>query len=76
MMNDDLTFVINKKWDLFKIWKRSGNEGDRKQYCETKKNVSVKRVVATAMDQVSRKAGEKIVSNCDGYNVVWGQYNL
>ena len=62
--NDDVTVVINRKRELLKIWKRSSNEGNRRQCCEAKK--VVKRVVAAAMDQTSRKAIWKVEINFNG----------
>ena len=50
--------------ELFRIWKQSRNEEDRKKYCEAKKDA--KRVVYMAMDQKAREAVEKIDSCRDG----------
>ena len=41
------------KSELFRIWKQSQNEEDRKKYCEAKKDA--KRVVYMAMDQKAQK---------------------
>lgn len=49
---------------MFKIKKRSSNDRDKRQYCEAKE--IVKRVVAAAMDHVSREAIETVKINCDG----------
>ena len=41
---------------------------DRRQYCEEKR--FVERVVAAAMDQVSKECIEKVKINCDGYELL------
>ena len=36
--NEDWRYVaVRRKRELFRIWKESWNEDDRKKYCETKK---------------------------------------
>lgn len=42
---------------MCKMWKRSSNEGNRRQYCETEK--VVRRVVAAAMGQTSMEGTKK-----------------
>ena len=48
--NKDVDVAVSRKRDLFRIWKQSQNEEDRKKYCEAKKDA--KRVVYMAMDQI------------------------
>ena len=48
------------KNELFRIWKQTWNEEDRKRYCQAKKDA--KRVACMAMDHKARKAVEKIDS--------------
>ena len=50
--------------ELFKIWKQSRNEEDRKKYCESEKDA--KRVVYIAIDQKAREAVDKVDSCRDG----------
>ena len=45
-----------RKQELFRIWKQSQNEEDRKKYCEAKKDA--KTVVYMAMDQKPLEAVE------------------
>ena len=52
--------AVCRKKELFRIWKQSGNEEDRKKYCEAKKDA--KRVVYIAMYQKVREAVEKVDS--------------
>ena len=47
--NKDGDVAVRRNRDLFKIWKQSSNEEDKKKYCEAKKDA--KRVVYMAMDQ-------------------------
>ena len=47
--NKDLDVAVYRKRELFRIWKQSQNEEDRKKYCEIKNEA--KRVVYMAMDQ-------------------------
>ena len=51
--------AVCRKRELFRIWKQSRSEEDRK-CCEEKKDA--KRVVYLAMDQKAREAVEKIDS--------------
>ena len=46
-----------RKQELFRIWKQSQNEEDRKKYCEAKKDA--KTVVYMAMDQKALEAVKK-----------------
>ena len=52
--------AVCRKKELFKIWKQSRNEEDRKKYYEAKKDA--KTVVYIAMDQKAWEAAEKIDS--------------
>ena len=49
--------AVCRKRELFRIWKQSQNEEDRKKYCDAKKDA--KRVVYMALDQKAREAVEK-----------------
>ena len=49
--------ALCKKRELFRIWRQSRNEEDRKKCCEARKDA--KRVVYMAMDQKAREAVEK-----------------
>ena len=53
-----------RKQELFRIWKQSQNEEDRKKYCEAKKDA--KTVVYMAMDQKALEEVEKVDSCCNG----------
>ena len=53
--------AVRRKWELFRIWRQSRNEEDRKKYCEAKKDA--KRVVYMAMDQKARETMEKVDSS-------------
>ena len=55
---------VCRKRELFKIWKQSRNEEDRKKYCESEKDA--KRVVYIAIDQKAREAVDKVDSCRDG----------
>ena len=58
--NKDVDVAVRRKRELFRIWRQSRNEEDRKKYCEAKKDA--KRVVYMAMDQEAREAVEKVDS--------------
>ena len=62
--NKDVDSAVSRKRKLFKIWKQSRNEEDRKKYCDAKKDA--KRVVYMAMDQKTGEAVEKVDSSRDG----------
>ena len=62
--NKDVDVAVCRKRELFRIWKHSRNEEDRKKYCEAKKDA--KRVVYMAMDQKAREAVERVDSCPDG----------
>ena len=47
-----------RKRELFRIWKQSRNEEDRRKNCETKKDA--RRVVYMVMDQKAREVEEKV----------------
>ena len=51
--------------ELFRIWKESQNEEDRKKYCEAKKDA--KRVVYMVMDKKARGVVEKVHVCHDGF---------
>ena len=63
----DVSVAVCRKRELFRIWKQSRNEEDRKKYCEAKKDA--KRVVYMAMDQKAREAVEKVDSRCNGHEL-------
>ena len=46
-LNKDVDVDVCKNRELFKVWKQSQNEEDRKKYCKAKKDA--KRVVYVAM---------------------------
>ena len=48
--NKDAVVAVCRKRELFKIWRQSWNEEDRKKYCEPK-NKDTKIAVYIAMDQ-------------------------
>ena len=50
--NKDVDVAVCRKRELFRIWKQSQNEENRKKYCEAKKDA--KRAVYLAMDQKAR----------------------
>ena len=54
--NKDVDVDVCRKRELFRSSKPSGNEEDRKKYCEAKKDA--KRVVYMAMNQKAQKAVE------------------
>ena len=58
--NKDVDVVVCRKRELFRIWKQSQNEEDRKSYCVAKKDA--KREVYIAMDQKAQEAVEKVDS--------------
>ena len=62
--NKDVDVVVRRKRELFRIWRQSRNEEDRKKYCEAKKDA--KRVVHMAMDQKAQEEVEKVDSSRDG----------
>ena len=62
--NKDVDVAVRRKRELFRIWRQSRNEEDRKKYCDAKKDA--KRVVYMAMDQKAREAVEKVDSSRDG----------
>ena len=53
-----------RRRELFRIWKQSQNEEDRKKYCEAKKDAT--RVVSMAMDQKAQEVAEEVDSYCEG----------
>ena len=57
--------AVCRKRLLFRIWKQSQNEEDRKKYYETKKDAM--RVVYMVMDQKSWEAVQKVDLCCDGH---------
>ena len=65
--NKDVGLAVCSKRELFRIWKQSRNEEDRKKYCGAKKNVI--RVVYVTVDQ---QAPEAVVVDlcCDGYELL------
>ena len=65
--NKDVDVAVCRKRELFRIWRQSWNEEDRKKYCKAKKDV--KRVVYMAMDQKAREAVEKVDSSRDGHEL-------
>ena len=62
--NKDVDVAVCRKRELFRIWRQSRNEEDRKKYCETEKDA--KRVLYMAMDQKARETVEKVDSSRDG----------
>ena len=56
--NKYMDVAVYRKRELFRIWKQSQNEEDRKKYCEAKNDA--KRLVYMAMDQKARQAMEKV----------------
>ena len=62
--NKDVDVAVCRKIELFRIWRQSRNEEDRKKYCEAKKDA--KRIVYIAMDQKAQEAVEKVDSSRDG----------
>ena len=62
--NKDVDVAVCRRRELFRIWKQSQNEEDRKKYCEAKKDAN--RAVYMAMDQKAREAVEKVDSCRDG----------
>ena len=62
--NKDVDVAVCRKRELFRIWRQSQNEEDRKKYCEAKKDA--KSVVYMAMDQKAWEAVEKVDSSRDG----------
>ena len=65
--NKDVDAAVCRKRDLFRIWKQSRNEEDRKKYYGAKKDA--KRVAYMAMDQKAREAMERVDSCRDGYQL-------
>ena len=61
--NKDVDVTVWRKRELFRIWKQSRNEEDKK-YCQVKKDV--KRVVYMAVDQKAQEMVEEVDSCCDG----------
>ena len=55
---------VERERELFRIWRQSWNEGDRKKYYKAKKDA--KREVYMAMDQKDQKAVEMVDSCHDG----------
>ena len=47
--NKDVNVAMCRKRELFRIWKQTWNEEDRKKYCETKKDAES--LVYMTMDQ-------------------------
>ena len=64
--NKDAVVTICRKRKLFRIWKQSWNEEDKK-YCEAKKDT--KRVVYMATDQKAWEAVGKVDSSSDGHEL-------
>ena len=62
--NKDLDVAVRRKRELFRIWRQSQNEEDRKKDCKAEEDA--KRVVYVAMDQKAREAVEKVDSSRDG----------
>ena len=62
--NKDVDVAVCRKRELFRIWRQSQNEEDRKKYCEAKKDA--KTVIYIAMDQKARETVEKVDFCCDG----------
>ena len=62
--NKDVDVALCRKRELFRIWKQSRNEEDRKKYCEAKKGA--KKVVYKAMYQKAQEAVEKVDLCRDG----------
>ena len=56
--------VVCRKRELFRIWKQSQNEEDRKKYCVAKKDA--KRVVCITMDRKTQEAVETVDPCRDG----------
>ena len=65
--NKDVDVAVCRNRELFRIWKQSWNEEDKKEYCEAKKDA--KRVVCIAMDQKAEEVVEKVDSRCDGHEL-------
>ena len=57
--NKGVIVAICRKRELFKIWKQSRNEEDRKKYCEVEKDA--KRLVYMAMDQKARRRWRRLI---------------
>ena len=51
--------AVSRKRELFRIWKQSQNEEDRKKYCEVKKDA--KTVVYMAMGQKARETERRLI---------------
>ena len=62
--NKDVDVAVRRKRELFRIWRQSWNEEDRKKYCEAKKDAN--RVVYMAMDQKAREVVGKVDWSRDG----------
>ena len=62
LWDKDVDVAVCRAKDLFRIWKQSLNEEDRKKYCEAKKKLREQ----LAMDQKARKAVQKVDSCRDG----------
>ena len=62
--NKDVDVAVCRKRELFRIWKQSRNEEDRKKYLEAKKDAE--RVVYIAMDQKAWEVVENVDSCRDG----------
>ena len=60
----DVDVAMYRKRDLFRIWKQSRKEEDRKKYFEVKKDA--KSVAYMAMNQKAREVVEKVDSCRDG----------
>ena len=60
----DVDVAVCRKRELFRIWRDSRSEEDRKKYCKVKKDA--KRIVRMAMDQKAQEAVEKVDSSCVG----------
>ena len=61
--NKDVDVIVRRKRELFRIWRQSRNEEDRKKYCQAKKDA--KRLVYKAMDHKARETMEKVDSSHD-----------
>ena len=63
----DVDVAMCRKRELFRIWKQSWSEEDRKKYCETEKDA--KRVAYIAMNQKAREAVENVGSCRNGHEL-------
>jgi len=61
--NDEVAKVVDEKRRLFKMWKKSGTEEDRAQYCSAKRNAS--RAVYLAQSDEQKVFGEMLNAECE-----------